>query len=75
MLHWYQGRGHNPRGTWWPFWSLGPPRAGPFFLPLLVVLIMVRAAVVTVVVDGMGFEVQLKMLSSGGFGGVWYRCR
>ena len=28
---WYQGRGHDPRGSWWPFWSLlGPPRAGPF---------------------------------------------
>ena len=53
LLYWYQGRRHNPRGTWWPFWSLGPPRAGPFFLSLLVVLMMVTAAVV-IDVDGMG---------------------
>ena len=31
LLHCRQGGGHNPRGTWWPFWSLGPPRAGPIF--------------------------------------------
>ena len=44
--------GTNP-GTWWPFQSLGPPRAGPFFLSLLVVLLMARAAVFIDVV-GMG---------------------
>ena len=31
--------GTNP-GTWWPFRSLGPPRARPFLQLLLMVLVM-----------------------------------
>ena len=47
------GQGAQSPGLLVAVWSLGPPRAGSFFLPLLVVLMMTRAAVVAEVVDGM----------------------
>ena len=43
--------GNSPRGTWWPFWSLGPPREGPFCLQLLMVLLMMSLAAVFTEVD------------------------